>query len=126
VRHLLDVNVLLAAIWTEHSQHTRVFAWLAGKQLVLCPLCELGFLRISTNRKVLNAPMAKARTLLARFAEERRAERIPDDLPALESRPLASEAVTDQYLADLAAHHNCKLATLDEAIDHPSVEVIPH
>jgi len=38
-----------------------------GKKIVLCPLCELGFLRISTNKKVMNAPMEKARELLEHF-----------------------------------------------------------
>ena len=30
VRHLLDVNVLLAAIWSSHPQHAKAFAWLVG------------------------------------------------------------------------------------------------
>jgi predicted nucleic acid-binding protein len=67
MKRLLDVNVLLAAIWTNHSRHHECFAWLAGKELVVCPLAELGFLRISTNKKALNAPMEKARDLLQRF-----------------------------------------------------------
>jgi predicted nucleic acid-binding protein len=48
MKHLLDVNVLLAAIWNTHPQHNRAFTWLAGKSIVLRPLTELGFLRIST------------------------------------------------------------------------------
>src|SRR2546426_9641168 len=102
MKHLLDVNVLLATIWTRHSRHTEAFAWLEGKSIVLCPLSELGFLRISTNKKVINAPMEQARELLVKFASERKAERIADDLPALDSRPRTSEQVSDRYLADLA------------------------
>jgi toxin-antitoxin system PIN domain toxin len=124
MKHLLDVNVLLAAIWSNHSRHTEAFAWLEGKSIVLCPLCELGFLRISTNRKVMNAPMDKARELLEKFIHERRADRIADDLPALESHPQNSEQVTDHYLADLATCHGLKLATLDEGVRHPAAEVI--
>ena len=101
MKHLLDVNVLLATIWSNHSRHAAAFAWMEGKSIVLCPLCELGFLRISTNKKVINAPMDKARELLERFVSERKAERITDDLPALESHPQTSEQVTDHYLADL-------------------------
>ena len=37
MKHLLDVNVLLAAIWKHHSRHNEVFAWLPGKSLVVCP-----------------------------------------------------------------------------------------
>ena len=124
MKHLLDVNVLLAAIWTNHSRHSEAFPWLDGKSVVLCPLSELGFLRISTNKKVINAHMEQARELLAKFASERKAERITDDLPPLESHPKTSEDVTDCYLADLAARHGIKLATFDEAIVHPSVELV--
>src|SRR5271170_711454 len=104
-RHLLDVNLLLAAIWANHPNHAKAFAWLSGKSVILCPLAELGFLRISTNKKAINAPMAKARELLNQFAIDRKAARISDDLPALDSHPGKSEEVTDHYLADLAALH---------------------
>ena len=48
-RYLLDVNVLLAVIWADHPQHANAFSWVSGKSVLLCPLSELGFLRISTN-----------------------------------------------------------------------------
>lgn len=53
----------------------------------------------------MNAPMHQARELLEKFTNERKAERIADDLPALDSHPQSSEQVTDHYLADLAARH---------------------
>ncbi len=124
LRHLLDVNLLLAAIWADHPQHGRAFAWLSGKDVILCPLTELGFIRISTNKKAINAPMAKSRDLLAQFAADRKAVRIADDLQALDSHPGKSEAVTDHYLADLAALHGARLATLDQSLAHSSVDVI--
>jgi hypothetical protein len=123
MKHLLDVNVLLAAIWDNHPQHARAFAWLAGKSVLLCPLAELGFLRISTHPKAIHAPMEKARELLKKFADERHAEWIADDIPALQSKAGKSEAVTDMYLAELAAKHGAKLATFDRGISHRSVEV---
>ena len=124
MKHLQDVNVLLAAIWSNHSRHAEAFSWLMGKSIVLCPLTELGFLRISTNKKAINAPMEKARELLEKFSRERKAERIGDDLPALDSRPKTSEQVTDSYLADLAAKHGLKLATFDGQIRHGAVALI--
>jgi len=108
------VNALLAGVWGHHSQHSEAFAWLKGKSIVLCPLAELGFLRISSNKKAINVEMEKAREALEKFCAERKAERITDDLPALESQPKTSEQVTDFYLADLAAKHGLKLATFDE------------
>lgn len=124
-QYLLDVNVLLAAIWSNHPQHAKAFAWLSGKSVLLCPLCELGFLRISTNKKAINAPMQQARKLLEKFATDRRAGRIADDLPALDSHPKKSEQVTDLYLADLAAKHGARLGTFDQAITHAAADVIP-
>jgi toxin-antitoxin system PIN domain toxin len=124
-KFLLDVNALLAGVWGHHSRHSEAFAWLKGKSIVLCPLAELGFLRISTNKKAINVEMEKAREALEKFCAERKAERITDDLPALESQPKTSEQVTDFYLADLAAKHRITLATFDEGLTHPAVQSIP-
>jgi toxin-antitoxin system PIN domain toxin len=124
VNHLLDVNVLLAAIWENHPQHKRAFDWLDGKQVTLCPLTELGFIRISTQPKAFNASMEKARDLLAIFQSERKSGRIPDDLPALESNAKKSDEVTDTYLAALAHKHGLKLATFDRGIKHPAITVV--
>ena len=114
--HLLDVNLLIQGIWRNHSRHAETFAWLEGKSLCVCPLAELGFLRISTG--IFKAPMSEARALLALFLAER------NDLPALESGPKTSSQVTDFYLADLAQKHGLKLATSDDRISHPAVEVV--
>lgn len=35
MRHLLDVNLLLAGIWNTHVHHARVRAWLSGKKIAL-------------------------------------------------------------------------------------------
>lgn len=123
--HLLDVNLLIAGIVQSHSQHAQAHAWLAGRKIVLCPIVELGFLRIATNnRSGIGLTMAQARERLERFAALRQADRIPDDLPALESHARTHNEVTDLYLGDLAAKHGFKLATLDAQISHPSVELI--
>ena len=88
MKHLLDVNLLIAGIVQTHSQHAHAVRWLSGKEIVLCPIVELGFLRISTNNKSsIGLTMDSAREVLEKFAAERAAERIPDDLPALASRP---------------------------------------
>jgi predicted nucleic acid-binding protein len=42
----------------------------------------------------------------------------------MESGAHKSEAVTDSYLAELAARRGMKLATLDTCIAHAAVEVI--
>ncbi|MDB6021185.1 MAG: Ribonuclease VapC [Pedosphaera sp.] len=124
MKYLLDVNILIGAIWRDQAAHRKVMAWLAGKEVVLCPLSELGFLRISTNNKVMGASMDRTRELLKKFAADIKADRIPADLDALDSHPRTSDQVTDHYLADLAAKHGLKLATLDEQLKHSSAELI--
>jgi hypothetical protein len=124
MKYLLDVNVLVAAIWDGHEHHADVWAWLPGKHVTLCPLAELGFLRISTLPKFFNFSMEDARRGLGKFRADRKAALIPDGLDVLKSHPRTSSQVTDYYLADLAAKHGLKLATFDERINHPSIELI--
>ncbi len=124
MKYLLDVNALIAAVWTDHVDHTAVDAWIQGRSLATCPLSELGFLRISTHPKALGASMADARNLLQDFLASHKVEFVEADLPALESKASKSEEVTDVYLADLAGRNNLKLATLDHGISHSAVEII--
>ena len=125
MKHLLDVNLLIAGIVQTHSRHAQARDWLSANEIVLCPLAELGFLRISTNnRSAIGLTMDRARDALERFASERKADRIADDLRALDSHPRASDEVTDHYLANLAAKHGLKLATFDGKLNHPSAELV--
>jgi predicted nucleic acid-binding protein len=125
LKHLLDVSVLLSAAHEKHPEHGKALAWMAGKEPVLCPSSEMGFLRISTNsRAAFGVTMADARALLEGFYRTWGAEWVADDLPALGSHPSKSDAVMDHYLADLAVKHGCKLATFDQGIRHPSAELI--
>jgi predicted nucleic acid-binding protein len=118
MKYLLDVNVLLAAIWDAHPLHARAFNWMKEKNVVVCPLVELGFIRISADPKVFNLPMDRTRRMLDSFLRERKAHRIADDLPALESFATESKNVTDLYLSELAEKHHLKFATLDGKIKH--------
>jgi predicted nucleic acid-binding protein len=122
--HLLDVNVLLAAIWQRHPDFAKADAWLAGRQVATCALSELGFLRVSTHQKALKADMNASRQLLQAFLQKHQAQFVPADLPALKSSAKKSEEITDLYLAELAASKGMKFATLDAGIKHPAVEVI--
>ena len=68
--------------------------------------------------------IARAEAKSAEYEADRKAGRLADDLPALDSHPKRSEQVTDLYLADLAARHGARFATFDQAIKHIAVEVI--
>jgi predicted nucleic acid-binding protein len=123
MKYLLDVNALIAAIWRNHPDHSKADTWLQGKDLATCPLSDLGFRRMSTNPKALNADMATSRRLLQAF-QKHSSQFIPDDLPALKCSAQKSEQVTDCYPAELAASNGMKLATLDAGIVHAAVQVI--
>ncbi len=124
MKYLLDVNALIAAIWRNHPDHATTDAWLTGKELATCPISQLGFLRVSTNPKALNADMTTTRQLLEAFLHNHEPQFVADDLSPLKSGAQKSEQVTDHYLVDLAASKGMKLATLDEGISHQAVELI--
>jgi predicted nucleic acid-binding protein len=81
VKLLLDVSALVALLWKSHVHHQRAVAWRQGKPLVLCPITELGFIRVSTN-PMYNLVMADARQLLADFIRQEQPEFIPADARA--------------------------------------------
>jgi len=122
--YLLDVNVLLAAIIQNHPNHAVTDAWLRNKKLAVCPLSELGFLRISTHPKAYHHRMSVARQALQDFIAHNQVQFIADDVPALKAAAAKSGDLTDCYLGELAAQHNAKLATLDAGIKHAAVELI--
>ncbi len=64
---LLDVSALVAHLVQSHEHHSRVNAWWPGRTLAVCPITELGFLRVAC---ALGSTMEDARTALA-FASDR-------------------------------------------------------
>jgi toxin-antitoxin system PIN domain toxin len=124
--HLLDVNTLIALIWPSHIHHLKAKAWCSGKTLAICPISELGFIRISTHATgQFNSSMADARQALQDFISQEKPEFIPCDASGLDGAAAPNSGkTTDWYLANLAARHNAKLATLDGGITHQAAEVI--
>jgi predicted nucleic acid-binding protein len=125
VIYLLDVNVLLAAIWRDHQDQPRVDAWLRGKQTATCPISELGFLRISTGDSFpFRADPEPCRRALMEFVRKQRCRFIPDDFSPRAIAAQSSRQFTDLYLSELAERHRMKLATLDTRISHHAVEIV--
>ena len=122
--YLLDVSSLLALLWENHVHHSRIKEWQADEEIAVCPISELGFLRIST--QAFNATIDDARQSLSTWLTKREPEFIPCDERVL-TGPQAPTGgkTTDFYLAHLADAHGMKLATLDEDIAHPAAFVIP-
>lgn len=124
MKYLLDVSTLVALIWPAHVHHKRVGDWINGKKVVLCPITELGFIRVSTS-VAFNASMSDARKALKDFIADEKPEWIPADLRALEGEiPPSSGKTTDWYLANLAAAHGLRWATLDQSAKHTAAELV--
>lgn len=122
--YLLDVSTVVALLWERHVHHQRVRQWFEGvEHAVVCPITELGWLRIATS-PAFNLSMSDARQVLLDF--RKRAGFVPCDLPLLESRPApGSKQTTDWYLASLAERNGMKWATLDGASQHPAAWIVP-
>jgi predicted nucleic acid-binding protein len=124
VTYLLDVSVLIALLWGNHVHHARAKAWAQGKTMAVCPITELGYLRISS--KNLGATMSEARASLGRWLAVNKPGFIPCGARALDGLPASSSGkTTDFYLANLAQKHGLLFATLDENVNHPSALLIP-
>src|SRR5687767_1381495 len=53
---LLDINVLIALAWPNHEHHDRAHRWFAAHAIggwATCPLTQCGFVRISSNPKII-------------------------------------------------------------------------
>ncbi len=124
MRYLLDVSTLLACLWENHVFHARAFGWLKGRQIAVCPITELGFLRISV--AAYGADLERAREMLRTFLARYRPEFVPCDMRALEGqKPSSGAKTTDYYLANLAESHGMQWATLDETVQHKAAFLIP-
>ena len=123
--YLLDVSTLLAWLWRDHQHHDRVMSWQAGRSVAICPITELGFLRIST-QQVFGATMKEAREMLSAWLQKAKPARVPCDLAVLDGRPApVSGKTTDFYLANLARKNGMQWATLDESSSHEAAFVLP-
>lgn len=124
---LLDVNVLIALVDTDHVHHIVAHDWFAreGRQdWASCPITENGLARILGNPKYRNSDRSPGEVvdILARMTERDGHVRWPDDVSFTDSSLFIAERlrtlaqVTDAYLLGLAVRHGGKLATLDRRL----------
>jgi len=130
-RSLLDINVLLALLDSDHIDHERAHQWLGRDGTdgwSSCPITENGFVRIiSQPRYPSPIPAAEAIGLLARARVAGDHEFWPCDISLLDSavvdpaRVLGPRRVTDTYLLALAKANGGRFATFDRSVDLASV-----
>jgi toxin-antitoxin system PIN domain toxin len=121
--YLLDVNVLLAMAWPQHSGHSAVQRWLARegrKGWASCPFTQSGFVRIISNPAFSRDALSpeQALSLLHTNLEHPSHRFWPATLTVNEAMAKVAEIVghqqiTDAYLLGLAIHNKGRLATLD-------------
>ncbi len=125
-RALLDVNVLVALSWPEHTSHEAAQRWFARNAhqgWATCPITQSGFVRVVSNpafsRNAITPQQALA--LLERNLAHPDHRFWPDDLSLLDALRqqqgiVGHRQVTDAYLLALASHHRGTLATFDRAV----------
>jgi predicted nucleic acid-binding protein len=133
MRYLLDVNVLVAWGWSDHSEHERTVTWISAvkKQeaviLMTSAIPQLGFVRISVQRTAGRVTVKEAGETLAGMVKSlgSRHEFLIDDRSSTHFPDWCHHAsrTTDAHLFQLAEAHGAKLATLDTGI--PGAFLIP-
>ncbi|MBE2202908.1 MAG: PIN domain-containing protein [Chthoniobacterales bacterium] len=123
---LLDVNVLVAWGWSDHTDHDRVVRWIAGRKkvrnakLFTSPIPEIGFVRVSIQRSSRQITVSQAADVLRGMLKSLGAihQFLPDDLTGTEWPAWCASATntTDAHLLELAKRHGLHLATLDAGI----------
>jgi predicted nucleic acid-binding protein len=131
--YLLDVNVLLAIAYKEHSGHARAARWLRdvdlkspeGWRFATCSIVELGFIRVAGGKSKLAENLTVARADLRRVKSVLRPRLLGDELDGnrMPEWVMKSDQTTDGHLLELAIHYNAQLATLDTRI--PGALLIP-
>jgi toxin-antitoxin system PIN domain toxin len=126
VKHLLDVNVLMALTQPEHLFFKTATEWFntPGLDWGLCAFSEAGFLRLSANPNVGKLTVEDATAILAALVKRPgyRFWPVTADWASL-ARPFSERVfghrqITDAYLLGLAVKENAVLVTTDKAIRH--------
>jgi len=127
VTPLLDVNLLVALTWPTHVHHAAAISWFSDHlpaAWATASVTQAGFVRVSSNRKVLadaRSP-AEAAAVLRALTELDGHELWTDDLDLVRAPGMAFDnlsgyrQVTDAHLLALAVRHDGRLVTFDKAI----------
>lgn len=132
MRHLLDINVLIALMDSDHVFHVRAHTWWAGNRRpwASCPLTENGLLRIMASPHYSTQARFALADLAARLAVfVRGTDHVfwPDSLSLRDSKHfnhasiLSSKHLTDFYLLALAVENKGRFVTFDQHIPLPAV-----
>jgi toxin-antitoxin system PIN domain toxin len=126
MRALLDVNVLIALLDTDHSLHARATEWFASHARAgwaSCPITQNGCVRIISHAGYPNAlPVTAIVERLAEACANSFHEFWPDDVSLLDKEVVDSARIhgprqlTDSYLLALALRHGGRFVTFDHSV----------
>jgi len=88
--YLLDVSTLLALLWEPHVHHERVIAWQNKPELAVCPITELGFVRIST-QPTFGATVVVAKKMFRDWKQVKKPKFVPCDLELMDMKEPQAE-----------------------------------
>jgi toxin-antitoxin system PIN domain toxin len=123
---LPDVNVLLALMWPQHIGHLAARAWLRGHAATgwaTTPITESGFVRLSCDRAVVQAPTDPPGALaaLAQLTAVGSHRFVADEVvgvlaPQLVSHVRGYRHVTDAHLLSICAQAGLTMVTFDRGM----------
>jgi hypothetical protein len=131
MRALLDVNVLIALLDSDHALHGPAVNWFAanaGHGWASCPITQNGCVRVMSSPAYPGSQPVKV--ILGRLAEATAHEVHqfwPDEITLLDrdrvddARLHGPRQITDVYLLALAVHRGGRFVTFDRAIDLAAV-----
>ena len=127
---LLDVNVLLSLLDSNHDHHAAVMEWWSQNDdpWASCPITQNGYLRIVTqstypNTISVNAAIGK----LTQAVSTRNHHFLPDDISLLDKTLFVHQNIggpkqmTDVYLLALSVAHGARFVTLDKGVSSVTV-----
>ena len=117
---LLDANVLVALVVTEHVHHDAAAEWLSasGAGFATCPITQGSLVRFLVRR---GQSATAARGVVSAIESANRHEFWPDSVSFADvdvDGVVGHRQVTDAYLAQLARSRKGQLATLDSGLAH--------
>ena len=123
MKHLLDVNALIAFGITQHQFHQRVVDWIysqRGSTFLTSSVTEIGFVRVVASVAMYGLTVAQAKALLlgmkGNAAQPLTFLSDANDISALPTWVKSPAQTTDGHLLQLASANGAVLATLDEGI----------
>jgi toxin-antitoxin system PIN domain toxin len=126
VRALLDVNVLIALLDSDHASHDPAMSWFAKharEGWASCPITQNGCIRIMSNPGYPNPlPVQSVIEHLAEACQDDIHEFWPDEISLLNpnvvdaTRIHGPRQLTDIYLLALAVQHEGRFVTFDTGI----------